>query len=268
MAGQSITGGWARRNVVKVPAALVPPIDPEHMHPTDNPQYVGMNPVWQENTAAPALPDEVLGQQAWQEAPVAPGIGPVDHTPEDHAYGMGTGHALTTLEAQDLRMEWHNDDQGAVAAQAWVPEKDRDGTPIRVDLVDQLADGDSPATLQLGRTGIGQPNDPEATARQPSRRERRWWDRYIDMHRYDAIPTPVQPQYARPTPGREAVPNGNQLVPPYGNNVAFPPSQSLTPDKFIVQTVRRIPGDWVDMQATDGTEQVLQAGTQYGLTTW
>lgn len=268
--GTSITGGWARSNTVKGQAALKPAIDPEHLQPTDNIQFQGgMQPTWVENTPKPGLPTEVLAAQAWERVPLEAGIGPLDLTPEDHDYGMGIGPAMTLEEAQDYRSSWHMDDQGAPLAHRWVPLTDRDGQWVNQTMFSQQENGDSFAQLQLKRTGIGQPNDPEATTRRVSNRFRRWVDRYIDMHRYVVEPGPVRPQYAIPTPGREAVAGGNQLVPPYGNNVQYPPSQSMTPDKFTTETVRRSPGDWVSNQATDGTDQALGgAGSTYGLANW
>jgi hypothetical protein len=269
MPGTSITGGWARANVVKPLAALKPAIDPEHLDPTDNPQYAGTTPLWVENTVKPGLPAEVLAANAWERVPIEAGIGPLDLTPEDHNYGMGIGPAMSTEAAQEYRGSWHMDDQGAPLAHHWVPLTYRDGEWVNQMAHDQQLDGDSFEQLQLKRTGIGQPNDPEASARQPSRRFRRWVNRYIDMHRYVPEPGPVRPQYAVPVPGRQAVPAGNQLTPPWGNNVQYPPSQALTPDKFTVETMRRSPGDWVSNQITDGTDTSLQgAGNTYSLTNW
>jgi hypothetical protein len=182
---------------------------------------------------------------------------------------MGIGAGLSLLDAQDLRMEWHNVDAGSVAAQAYQHMTDRDGTPLIVELNDQQLSGDSPQTLQLKRTGIGQPNDPEATLRQRSRRERRWWDRYIDMHRWDVVETPVHPQYARPVPARDAVPDGDQYTPPMGNRAMLGDQGVITPDRFIMAQVRRAPGDWTGEQASDGTDATLiGAGQTYGLSNW
>jgi hypothetical protein len=261
----SITGGWALR-VKQPPAfALQEQPDPEHMTPTDNPEYVHTTPQWQATTHMPGLPDELL---ASPNPELAIGIGPVDQTPESHDYGVGVGPGLTTLESQDKMLPWHSDDQwGHVAAESWVHATDRDGSWNLAEILDERTPGDSPETVRLKAQGVGEAaNDPEAQTRRAPSRYKRWVDRYIDMHRYDSVPGPVKPQYAVPNPPRGPHTEADQLVPPYGNSVAFLAGPQ---DRFVGQNVRRAPDDWAANLATDGSgSDVTGSIDSYGLPSW
>jgi hypothetical protein len=208
----------------------------------------------------PGLPEDFL---ASADPALATGIGPLDMTPESHDYGMGPGSGLTTLESQDRMAALHSDDQGAVAAHQWVHTTDRDGTYHVEVNVDVPMHGDSPQTLALQRTGVGEASDGGNS--RVGRWQKRFWNRVIDMHRFAVESGPVRPQYARPNPSRGDVAPGNQLTPPYGNSVDYTGSRAV--DNFVMQTVRAEPGGWVDNQATDGVTPGL-AGAQYGLTVW
>jgi len=258
----AVTGAWAARTLVPNPPPYQAPIDPEHLTPTDNPEYVHEAPMWQATAQMPALPEDLLANPG---AHLATGIGPVNMTPEDHEYGVGVGSGLTTLESQDRMAAWHNDDQGAVAAHRWVHPTDRDGTYHAEMYTDVPGDGDSPATVALERTGVGAPSD-EGRSRL-GRWQKRWWNRQIDMHRYAVEYGPVRPQYARPNPARGDVSPGNQLTPPYGNSIAYDGSKPQ--DRFVTQVVRAQPDDWAADQATDGAaNNLLGYQQQYGLTVW
>jgi hypothetical protein len=265
MAYQSkYAGAWNRRTQVDTVVVTQAPIDPEHLTPTDNVEFsLGQTPAWANTAPAPDVPDAVLDQQL---QPLAAGFGPVDHTPIDHAYGMGTGPGLSTLEAQDYRMAWHMQDDGSVAAHQWNPMQDRDDRPgsPHVDFWPHaVGDGESPQTLQLERTGYGQPNDPEAPL---GRWFRRWRDREMDMHRFDPSMRPVAPKYARPTPVQPAAQDGSQIAGPFPTAV----SVHLGPqDTFVPALVRRVPGPWDEALSSDGTAETMAgAAGQYGLTTW
>jgi len=259
---ESITGGWAARYKVTNPAPLAPPLDPEHITPTDV-DYVHTTPMWQSTTMMPGLPEEMLASPAPE---LATGVGPLDYTPESHDYGVGIGSGLTIEESMDRMADWHNDDQGANAAHTWNPQTDRDGPWTSMEMADVPGHGESPATVQYQRTGVGQPNDPNARIGRWFRR----WNRQtkIDMHRYDAVPGPTGAQFARPVPAREGDPNGNQLMPPYGNSVAY---QAGPQDRFVGQTVRRAPDadGWDANMETDGTYgTIMGAVNGYGLPAW
>lgn len=258
----AVTGAWAARNKTEPGAPLVPPVDPEHLTPTDNPEYVHVAPMWQATAEMPGLPEDLMASPS---PALATGVGPVDMTPESHDYGLGPGSGLTVYESQDRSAALHNDDQGAVAAHAWQHSTDRDGTYHLEVNEDVPMHGDSPATLLLQRTGVGEPSD-QGNSR-TGRWQKRYWQRILDMHRFAVESGPVRPQYARPNPSRGDVAPGNQLTPPYGNSVDYPGSRAQ--DNFVVQVVRAEPAGWVDNQATDGSAQaVAGAGSQYGLTTW
>ena len=254
-----LTGTWAARNKTVTAAPLKPGPDPEHTTPTDNPEYIHTTPMWQSTTQMPGLPEELL---ASPNPELATGIGPVDATPESHDFGVGIGSGLTVIQSQDRMGPIHADDRGSVAAHRWVHATDRDGQFNLEEIPDQPGYGESPQTNTYRQWGVGAPTDPYARS---AKRYKRWVDRFIDMHRWTVQPGPVKPQYARPNPSRGAVLPGDQVVPPYGNSVAF---DGRPPDRFVMQTVRRQPENWVDNQATDGSEQIGDAVNQYGLRSW
>jgi hypothetical protein len=260
---ERMSGGWARRTQVDTAAPLKPPVDPEHIAPTATPEYQDMSPLWVNSAPAPLLPVE-FEPQATPGLPT--GLGPVDHTPVSHDYGVGVGPGLTVLESQDQMGLWHQDDQGAVAEHAWVAAVQRDGQPHLEVSYDQQLSGDSPQTLQLERSGIGQPNDPEATLRGPARRFKRWYDRYIDMHRYPTDRRPLTPKHAYMAPPQPAVPNGTQNDSPWPTSVTF---RTNPQDRYVVPVMRRTPGSWDADATTDGTASALAgASTSYGLTSY
>ena len=262
--GKGYSGAWVRRSQTFAAAALAAPIDPEHLNPTANPEFAtGQRPAWVNTAPAPVLPGELIDPQL---TTMQGGIGPLDNTPRDHAYGMGTGPGLDTLAAQDYRMAWHGDDQGANAALRYLPMVDRDdepGSPHADFIPHDPFGGDSPQTLQLERTGPGQPNDPNARS---GKAFRRWRDRRLDLHRFSPSMRPLTPRYARGAQPQPAVPDGSQITSPYATAV----TQKLGPiDKFVAPLVRRQPGPWDEGMATDGTGQtMLGAVDNYGLTKW
>jgi hypothetical protein len=261
--GTGYGGSWSRRTQTIQSQPLQAEIDPEHLTPTDNPEYSGLRPMWVNTAPAPVLQTDAMGVQV---TTAQGGIGPVDQTPIDHAYGMGTGPGLDTLQSQDYRSRWHGDDQGAYAAHRWNPMMDRDdrpGSPHADFIPHDQTGGDSPQTLQLERTGPGQPNDPNARA---GRAFRRWRDRYIDMHRFDPAMRPITPRFARGAQPQPAVPDGTQITSPYATSV----TQHLgVIDTFVGPLVRRQPGPWDEGMATDGTAQTMRGALDnYGLTKW
>jgi hypothetical protein len=169
------------------------------------------------------------------------------------------------LESQAQSGYWHSLDDGAVAAQAYVHPIMRDGTP-HVDLVlDEIGHGDSPQTTRLKITGVGAPED-KGLSRRASRIQR-WYDRYIDMHRYPVVQRPLAETYSRPQRGQVAVPDGNQYDSPYNT---YPSQLGLgTNDRFVGQLVRRAPGAWDEPVSSDGTASTIAgANAGYGLTNW
>ncbi len=255
------SGGWLRQATQPKTVPLVAPTDPQHLVPDANPEFSGgMAATWKNNAAAPNLPDALMPLPTPE---LGTGIGPVDRTPESHGYGVGIGAGLTRQESQDRMGPWHEEDHGAVAAHDWVPYRMRDGSPHSAILYDTPGDGDSPQTLQLQRTGVGQPNDPGARVGQ---RISRWYKRYIDRHSWDVQLRPYANKYAATTQSQPAVTDGTQI------NSPFPTAPGMwggTPDRFVVPTVRRTPGPWDDTMATDGTVGTVTGSLDnYGLTSW
>jgi|SRR5690242_8349106 len=251
-------GAWARKAstpTLDVPLKAQP--DPEHLAPTDNIDVAVGNPLWVESQAAPMLPDGLMATPFG--TPIQAGGGPVDMTPESHDYGPGVSPGLTTAESQALMMQWHEQDDGAVAARQWQPTTDREpGTGPRLAIItDTPLDGDSPQTLELERSGVGTPNDPYARS---GKRIKRWWDRVIDMHRWEPQYRPMYARNARTAQHQPAVPNGTQLDSPF----ATPWPMRATSDAFVAPQIRRTPVPWDQPITGDGTAPV----GDFGLTVW
>ena len=257
-----ITGSWVRRTQQPMLPVLHPDIDAEHSRPTDNPEFVNTDPVWASTVHAPILPSELYPGAGYPPANFAPG-GPIDHTPEDHNFGPGTGPDLSLMEAQELRGYWHSLDMGTVEAESWVHSKNTEDQYKRYEADDMIGQGNSPADNEKHIRGVGAPGDPDARL---AKRMKRYSDRYIDDHRWDPHPTPVVQRYSRGVPARGPVPDGSQITSPFGNSLTTTVS---SPDKFLQQQIRRAPENPGDAWAHDGTgANVVGTVNQYGLTSW
>jgi hypothetical protein len=237
---------------------IKPAIDPEHLAPTATPEFVNMAPIWQ-GFAMPEVPQEY--ESGEHPSPVGGG-GPVDMTPDSPEFGVGGGPGLTTIESQQVRTGLMSLDYGAVAARTTEPLTDRhDGSGPHADFyTDESAAFDSPQTLQLKRTGVGQPNDPYART---ASRFWRWWDRTIDFHRYDVVYRPMVARTAYTAQAQPAVPDGTQYDSPYATAATV---YSGPQDRFVVQEVRRIPTPFDQNAAIDPTQAV--DSSVYGLQVW
>jgi len=251
------SGAWARQ---RLPSQLVPlqaPVDPEHLTPSNlDDRAPGQQPLWSTSVHAPTLPDELAGHDP--SGVIEPG-GPVDSTPADPNLGIAGGNGLTTLEAQALRGLAHSQDFGAVAAHQWQPQTDRfDGSGPHVEIIpDTIGDGDSPSTVDLRyRTGVGAASD-DGNSRL-AKRQKRWWDRVIDFHRWPVTYRPRIAVNARTPSATPPVASGGQLVSPFPALV-----WTGTPDRFVAPQERRTPGPWDEPLQTDP----MSAGP-YALGSW
>ncbi len=261
--GGTYVGSWARRTQQDRDAPLKPPLDPEHAQPTDQQYLGGMNPTWVSNSVAPGLPVDMIGPDQTMGMPT--GLGPVDMTPEDHLLGVGVGPGLDTLQSMDKMGPYHELDFGAGAAHRWQHMTDRDGTGPHLEVMqDPIGAGASPQTLLLEESGVGVVSDGGNSRR--GRWFKRWWDRPIDMHRFDPAMRPAIPRYAIPVQPQAAVAGGNQYNGEYATYAGTNPRLGVS-DRFVTPLVRRIPGPWDAPLASDGTNDTV-AGTadQYGLT--
>jgi hypothetical protein len=254
------TGAWAQRAATPTPAVpLKPGPDPEHLTPTDNIDVAAGNPLWVASAPAPDLPTALTAEPFG--TPIGGG-GPIDMTPDDPNFGVGSGPGLTTLESQDIRGFLMSDDRGAVAARHYQASIDRDGAPHVAIIPDVPLDGDSPQTNELQRSGVGQPNDPFART---GRRIKRWYDRYIDMHRYPVEQRPMYVVNASGSREQPAVPGGTQYDSPW----ATPGPYRATPDSFVSPQVRRTPQPWDVPMTGDGTAMQLAGDPgAFGLGSW
>lgn len=266
------SGAWARATRVNVQAPLTAPVDPEHLNPQPTPEFVDTSAAWQNSAPAPDLPADVLEGDV--RASLATGYGPVNNEPLDHSYGPGAGHGLTQLESQDVMLEWHEADQGAVAAHEWHPAFEYgigNPGPSSSFVPDEVGAGDSPQTLELQRTGYGQPNDPGARRAQ---RLQRWYQRYFNRgdgvdgyHRFGVEYRALVPQYARPTPTQFASGTAaSQIDQPFPSAPGYLPTP---PDRFVTPQMRRTPEPWDVPLTSDGTAGTITgAVNDYGLPSW
>jgi len=237
-------GTVATEPVPDVP--LKPGPDPEHLHPTLDPRYDDMSPVWQDGTGTgvPTLPATYTADDG-VAAIVAPG-GPISQEPAGGAYGVGSGPGLTTDEAAAIRESWGNRDLGAPAEIRYVPATDRDGTPS-VAIVQAEASPASPETLAYQVTGVNGTNDPGARR---SSRIQRAWQRVWDMHWYDVEARPATLRNAQVAQSQPAVTHGNQYTSPWPT--AATAYAVLQPDNFVGPQMRRVPDPWDQPLLTDG----------------
>lgn len=252
-------GAWLTQSQDYIPVPIQAPIDPQHLNPDPNPQFQGQPPDWIATAPAPDLP---YGLMPPPVAAIPTGVGPVSHDPLNPMVGPGFAPGLTEPQSMDDTRSWHADDDGSYGAAHWHHMTDRDGQPHADILADVPMIGDSPQTLQLQRTGVGQPNDPNARVGQ---RLWRWVDRKIDWHRWDVSFRPVRPRYARPQAATQVM-SPTQTTPHTPSIVGWDPS---SPDRFVAGIVRRSPGNWDEPLTTDGTIRTITgAASAYGLTTY
>lgn len=256
----TFSGAWLTqaRDVTQVP--IQSDRDPQHLRPDPNPNEVGLPPDWVSTAPAPDLPLAL-----WPDpVPNMPtGDGPVDEVDYHNTlHGPGFAPGLTELEAQDQASLWRMTDDGSYEALHWNVQPDSDSTVHLDRNPDMIGDGESPRTVQYQRTGIGQPNDPNA---RHADREHRWVDRPIDMHRYPVAFRPQRPRYARETP-TQMTPGASQLAPHTVSIMGWDPG---APDRFVAPLVRRVPDQWDVPISSDGTaESIDGVPVSYGLGTW
>lgn len=258
------SGAWRRRTAERHGGATVQPppmhagLDPEHLHPTPEPEP-GPIP-WVSTVPGDPVPAEALGGPPGLPDPS--GIGPVA---DDDGAHLGVLPGLSLAEAQAARGAAHMTDDGSVAVTGWTHSPDVDGTPHLDEVRYAYGDGDSPETLRLQRTGVESPLDPGARR---GKRVRRWWDRYIDMHRYQPEFPPKLVRNARPAatayPPPEPTQRDSQLP-----TIQAAIDAVTSPDRFVAPMLRRTPRDWQETDTTDGTPVVpVNAPSAFGLTTW
>jgi len=255
-------GAWATRARSVQLAPLVTDRNPEHLNPSPDPNLPpGHTPTWQQSAGSvPTLPDEVVAREA--EPVLATGWGPVDHTPDDRDYGLGAQPGLSTEANQAARGVWHGDDQGTVAATHYVHPVMRDGAPHAAWIDHEPEPVDSMGQVEYQRMGVGAAHDPNAVR---GKRLKRWYDRFIEMHRYPVEMRPYDPRYAKPTAAR-AGGVVDQTMSPYPNASA---QYSGPADRFLLPQMRRTPDNWVESQIQDGSaETVMMTAEGYGLGSW
>lgn len=254
----AFSGAWLTQAQVDPQVPLVPGLDPQHLNPDPDPNVPpGFRPDWVSTAPAPDLPEAL-----WPGAPVQmpTGVGPVDvinYT--DTLAGVGFGHGLTELQAQDIAAGANLSDDGSYAATHYRAAVDRDGTYHAGIVPDELLQQDSPATTLLQRTGVGVPTDPHART---ASRLQRWFDGVIDMHWWNVSFRPLRPRYAR-TAVVHDVPNSSQNAPDTPSVLGYRPAPA---DRFVTPMTRRSPGDWQTPFTGDGTGATLAgAAYNYGL---
>lgn len=257
----TFSGAWVTQYQVDPQVPLVQPIDSQHLTPDPDPGVVGgLRPSYVNTAPAPDLPEALW---PFMPLPLETGDGPVSGINyNDTLAGVGTGHGLTTLDAQDIAGRANMSDDGSYAANRYIAAVQRDGTYHASNVPDVAVQQDSPDTTLLQRTGVGVPNDPFARS---GHRLERWFNGAIDMHRYAVTFRPLRPRYAR-TPGVQNTPDASQ------NSIHTPSVMGYTPapaDRFVTPMTRRAPGDWQTPYATDGTAAtIVSAPSSYSLGSW
>lgn len=227
---------------------LVAPIDPQHANPTPDPNLLnGQTPSYVNTAPAPDYPNVEADLPSFYQG--GNGMFATAREPEDPNYGVGSGPGLTQDEASEIRAVYNNRDFGTPAALNTLPMTDRyDGSGPHVAIIpDQPGDGDSPQTLQLQRTGVGQPNDPYA---RNASRQKRWWDRIIDMHWFEPSMRPITPRVAYGAPVQPPSPAGGPLASPFPTSVSYSPGAA---DRFVTPTDRVVPEPWDTNMITSGS---------------
>lgn len=247
-------GAWKTRTQQPVPAApLVPGLDPDHLHPTDD-----QDPNYVDSTGQPGLPVDIEGGQYEQLTSVP--VLYLDRTPTDHEWGVGDLPGVTQGQARRVGNTMREIDFGAVAAKEYENPGRREGTyeVLRVQNGDE--DGASPETVNIRwDTGVGSPYDADARS---NIRITRWRDRFIDMHWWATEWRALPDNTAKTAPELPYVADRTaSTVSPYKGNLVEDPRNWQTPQE------RRGVRQWDDSMTTDGTDQPL-AEMAFGLSTW
>ena len=255
------SGAWLTQYKPVTQVDIHPGISGQHSKPSPNPNVMpGQIPHWQSTVVAPDLPVEIMPGS--MPVHLETGIGPIDYEPDmGTGYGPGIAPGLSQLEAQDAAAPYHSTDLGAYAAHHWNRSIDRDGTPHLETIELQSNDGDSQAQVRYERTGYGQPIDPNVTL--GTGKIKRWYERFVDYHRWGAEFRPLRPRYARPAATTQ-VTMPDQYTPHTPSVTGYRPAP---PDRFVAPQMRRAPGPWDEGITTDGTiANLAGVATGYGLT--
>lgn len=262
MASTTYAGAWRRGAAQLAVPQYASTRDPEHLNPTPSPEYEGMpQPEWVSTVEAPSLPGEVEGGDL-DDSSLPQGL-PLDHTPDTPDFGYGVGPGLSLNDAIEVRAA-SQQDFGAVAAHRWTDTFDRDATPGTEFVPNLPGNGASPETVAITETaGVGAPYDGGNS--RMGRRLKRWFDRRIDMHRFETTYPPHLPKHALVTPVQEA-PKPNQFTQAGPTVVANP---TMSPDQFVLPFARREPVPWLQPSTQDGTvDNVVGMADEYGLGSW
>lgn len=238
---------WARFGDVSPVVPIHPQPDPGHLNPTNSTRFVARAASWQQDTAVPSLPAEMVDLDP-EAAPTGRGGGPIFTPTTDPSHGVGSGHGETNEEASAIRAPWVLQDDGSVLAGHWSHTPLQDETQHPSDEAPPEMDLYSPVTVdQQYHKGIGSPHSPQSTPERV-RRIKRWTDRRIDRHWW--MPE-MQPKYSHAGTGTPMVP-----AQPIGNNVTpFPVNTFFgTPDRFLHPERQTTPRPWDEQMTVDGTQ--------------
>lgn len=242
-------GAWKRRQS-GAPIMVPPfhdPIAAEHNNPEPD-----VNPDWRSTVVAPTLPDEIDG--GYFETLSYEGFGPVYEPVPETTVGRQPG-----LSPDDMRAVMgaaHSTPDGAAAALHWDPELNRDGAPHLAEIRGDMTDVDSPSTVALRYvTGPESPSDPNA--RRHLRRQR-WYDRYIDMHRWEVKHAPKRVKTARTAQAQYAPATPTQIDSPYASAVVD--QGAAPPDRQVPAVARLEPSTWAPMLPMPGPDGLVSWG--------
>jgi hypothetical protein len=247
MAYQRYSWAWSKTGGSDSEVPIHPQPAAGHLDATGDTRFVGRDPSWQQDTAVPSLPPELIDLDI--AAPTARGGGPVADATTDPGYGAGTGAGLDNEQSSVVRAQWVMRDDGSVAASHFGYQPDTDHTDYPSDVHDPGDNLFSPQTVdQQYQKGVGSPYSPNSTP-DVVRRIMRWTDRAIDWHRW--VPE-MQLRYSHAGQGTPEVPAEDlgANVTPFPANAGW---RFVAPDRLLAPERQVTPRPWGETMTQDGT---------------
>jgi hypothetical protein len=244
---QRYAWSWNKGGTSQSDVPIHPDLNPDHLNPSNDSRFVDRAPSWQQDTAVPSLPPELV--DADLAAPTGRGGGPVADPTTDPGYGPGFNPGLDNDQAGVVRAQWVERDDGSVAATHFGYTPDVDSVDHPSDVHDAGANLFSPMTVdQQYQKGVGSPHSPNSTP-DVVRRIMRWTDRVIDWHRW--VPE-MQLKYPKGGQGTPEVPAESlgSSVGPFPMNAGW---RFVAPDRLLAPERQVAPRPWGETMIQDGT---------------
>jgi hypothetical protein len=246
--------GW--REQVPMPTTRWSPAgprvpDPQHSNPAANPGI--RRPDWVTDGARFEYVPEELTQDHSASGVTQLRSVLIDHTPEDHDYGVGTGAGLTVAQSQRQNSRVRSEDTGAVTARRYAAPVRQDGEYHVERTQEPVYPVGSPGSVVFQQRADPR-TSPNASIRGPGWRVSRWRDRTYIRHTWEGANDhrPLYLRNAYTAPASPPVPNGNQYTSPFATAVTASVRNVVT----VAPQLRRNPRQWDEAMTTDGSEEV------------